>query len=379
MSKLYAYLEGEMVNEAKIGHCTYYGIVEAKYPQYIPNLIVEDSVTYWIVFIRPYFKRIIHYRGNPGLNKIEAVDLINTVIKQKPNKRTRINKENLYRKFQQVDVQKDPEHYSIEVDHESKSFRYLRSCEHLFQKLTEGGQAQFDYLGISAIKNLLEIGDERALSFLFVALNSTNKMIWFYAAQGIIELIPKLLIERLKHENSYIRSSTASVIGKYQIQGAPELLLQVIKEDSDDLVRYEALKSLRLIGGEEIIQPILGLLEKESNEWILSEAIRAYLSFGDKVNMGVLKKLKEHPNRAVRDTVEKYLVTTEGVEGKALLTTVVDIDREQRLQSQALKTLREINNPSTIKILFAGLSDGHREQISHIIGHEIEKLDKSQQ
>lgn len=400
MSGLYTYLEGEVVNEAKIGHCTYYGVVEHKYPQYIPSLVVEDIAGYWIAFARPYYKRITHYRGRTGLDesetvnrrvthyrgrsgldRSEAIDVINTVICRKSGKRRRthkINKYNLYREFEKMDDQKDPEHYLIEVDQQSKYFRYLRNCEHLLQKLKKDSSREFDRLGASVIKSLLEIGDERALVFLLEALNSKNKMIWLHAAQGIVELIPKLLIERLEHKSAYVRSSAAAIVGKCRIQDATELLLRVVKGDPDDWVRYEALRSLRLIGDREIIQPIFGLLEEESNEWILSEAVRTCLTFGCKENLGALKKLKEHPNRIVRDIVEKYLATIESVQEKPPITAVANIDWEQEMQSQVLKIICEINDPLAIKTLFVGLSHGQHEWISHVIAQEAERFSENQ-
>lgn len=114
-----------------------------------------------------------------------------------------------------------------------------------------------------------------------------------------------VLVPLLKHSNDQVRLWTVKNLGKVTDPRFMKLLLESATQDTDSMVRREAVSSIGRMRNQKAI-PYLTQLLNDSDPKIVLQAIRGLLVF--RANLPVkeqLKKLATHPNETVQSVIRK--------------------------------------------------------------------------
>lgn len=115
----------------------------------------------------------------------------------------------------------------------------------------------------------------------------------------------RVFIPLLKHNYNQIRFWAIKNLGKLQDVTQLQLFMQIAQNDSDSMVRREAVSSIGRIRDRSAIPFLLQTLHDEDPKIVL-QAVRGLLVFKyNPLVVEALKKLSTHPNETIQDVIAK--------------------------------------------------------------------------
>jgi len=118
---------------------------------------------------------------------------------------------------------------------------------------------------VEAIKQLVEIGDERSVELLIQTLKDKDKDVRTLAADALENMgdtSVEPLIDALKDNDWHVRASAAKVLGKIKNTKVVQPLIDALK-DIKPLVRVNVAYSLGVIKDKQAVSPLIDLLNEK--------------------------------------------------------------------------------------------------------------------
>ncbi len=146
-----------------------------------------------------------------------------------------------------------------------------------------------------------------ALAKAINCLKDTSSLTYFFENLGFLpkDFDGSLLLPFLNHESSNIRFWIVKNLGKLGDTKYINPIAKIAKEDTDSMVRREAVSSLGRMRNEKNIPILLNLLSDRDPK-ILAQAIRGLLVFkGNETVDTQLKQLVHHPNEFIQQVIQK--------------------------------------------------------------------------
>jgi DNA modification methylase len=155
--------------------------------------------------------------------------------------------------------------------------------------------------------NEVKISGNGALAKAIEGFKDAGSLSYFLENLGFLpqDFDGSLLLPFLNHENSNIRFWVVKNLGKLEDATYLEPLSKIAKEDTDSMVRREAVSSIGRMRDAKNIPVLLDLLN-DADPKILAQAIRGLLAFkGKEAVDSALKKLVDHPNEFIQQVIQK--------------------------------------------------------------------------
>jgi DNA modification methylase len=155
--------------------------------------------------------------------------------------------------------------------------------------------------------NELKTNGNGALTKTIEGLKDTTSLSYFLENLGFLpeSFDGSILLPFINHESSNIRFWIVKNLGKLGDAKYIGPLSKIAKEDSDSMVRREAVSSLGRMRNEKNIPALLSLLS-DPDPKILAQVIRGLLVFkGNKTVDTQLKQIVHHPNEFIQQVIQK--------------------------------------------------------------------------
>ncbi len=175
------------------------------------------------------------------------------------------------------------------------------------------------------ISNLKEQNLEQLYNFLNDCKEDKN-LLFVLSNLGHLpaEFDGQYLIPYLRHDNSQVRLWTVKNIGKLKDPVYFVPITKTICDDTDSLVKREAVSALGRMRNENAIPLLLSLLQDPDPKVVL-QAIRALLVFKhDATITSELKQLINHPNEVIQSVIRKDCFVGSNGNGKNGKSAVTD-------------------------------------------------------
>ncbi len=155
--------------------------------------------------------------------------------------------------------------------------------------------------------NEIKIKGNGALSKAISELKDSGSLVFFLEKLGHLpkDFDGNLLIPLLNHESSQVRLWAVKNIGKLEDVKYLQILSQIARQDTDSMVRREAVSSIGRMRHPNNNSILIELLN-DSDPKIVLQAIRGLLVFKHNETVGKhLKKLYKHPNEMIQTVIHK--------------------------------------------------------------------------
>ncbi|MEQ8221265.1 MAG: HEAT repeat domain-containing protein [Candidatus Eremiobacterota bacterium] len=208
-----------------------------------------------------------------------------------------------------------------------------------------------------AVNSLGYIKDKRALDTMFKALVSDNEFVGRYAVEALIYLgkpsVP-LLIEGLKHENTYVRMKCASALGRIGDREAVEPLIEAMW-DKNEQVRGASANALGFIGDRRAFE-ILFVKMGDEDTHVQAYSADALIRLGNFAIDFLIKRLNDD-DETIRVNATKILGRMGDSRAVPALTEILLKDKSYLPRAYAASALGLIGDTSSIDILCTSLGD----------------------
>jgi len=155
--------------------------------------------------------------------------------------------------------------------------------------------------------NEVKTNGNGALAKAIEGLKGTSSLSYFLENLGFLpdDFDGSVLLPFINHESSNVRFWVVKNLGKLEDVKYIEPLSKIAKEDTDSMVRREAVSSLGRMRNTKNIAVLLSLLI-DPDPKILAQAIRGLLVFkGNEIVDAQLKQLIHHPNEFIQQVIQK--------------------------------------------------------------------------
>jgi len=110
------------------------------------------------------------------------------------------------------------------------------------------------------------------------------------------------LVNMLGDSSAQVRAQAAEALGELRAEGAIDLLVNTLVADDNSNVRYFAIQSIVLIGGDKARESLIKRLEKENNVGVLIDLIETIAKLKDPQAIMALKPFADHDDGDVKMT-----------------------------------------------------------------------------
>ncbi len=195
------------------------------------------------------------------------------------------------------------------------------SFEELIQQLNSDDQA----IRFWAVAQLGDIGDERAIPYLFKELADSHRgRVAATSLTKYTEIVAETLIDLLSSASATVRRNAASALGHLKYALAKQALLDTFLKDEDADVRREAARALGCLGDRALVGTLVADFDKGSFE----------------VQSGVMEALGTLGGEEVVDFLAKYIQRSYERGLGEVPTHIIE---------GAVVALTSINTPSVVK------------------------------
>ena len=237
----------------------------------------------------------------------------------------------------------------------------MKEFEILLEELAETSDIETQ---CTVISRLGDTGEREAVNFLvkYLGKNIDNE-IKSYAANAIIKIsgkkAPKQLLKMIRHNSWVTRMKAAEILGEIGDKKAVYPLIRLLRVDPEPRVKEWAAIALGKIGAKKASKPLVVSLISDPNDIVRMEAANALglikekkainslfdaYYFDDSYRVkwaaaSALAKIDEEKSREVIDELTANLID------------VIRTEKDEMVLGAAAKTLGEIGNEITAKIL----------------------------
>jgi DNA modification methylase len=155
--------------------------------------------------------------------------------------------------------------------------------------------------------NEVKTNGNGALAKAIEGLKNTSSLSYFLENLGFLpdDFDGAVLLPFISHENSNVRFWVVKNLGKLGDIKYIEPLSKIVNEDTDSMVRREAVSSLGRMRNAKNIPTLLSLLI-DPDPKILAQVIRGLLVFKGNESVDTkLKQLANHPNELIQQVIQK--------------------------------------------------------------------------
>jgi DNA modification methylase len=175
---------------------------------------------------------------------------------------------------------------------------------------------------ISVTKDYIAHLKRTDLDALYKLLNGKDSRDILFVLENLGHLPPefdgKVLLPFLHHKHDKVRYWAVKNIGKVSDESMLSPLVQVVKNDSDSMVKREAVSSIGRLRNYKAI-PCLSDFLADDDPKIVLQAIRGLLVFkSDQAVKAVLSRLADHPNEMIQSVIRREFATSQVTRGALL-------------------------------------------------------------
>jgi len=165
------------------------------------------------------------------------------------------------------------------------------------------------------------------------------------------------LIYCLKYDTPRFRANAAKAMGELKIQGAVDLLLEVLERDRYWVVRRRAIKALEKIGDTTITQQLLRVLREDVNRSVRRAAAKALSKISEKHIIDLL--IVDTRGKHWLDRWSAVVGLGEIGDSRAAepLIQVLRSEKHKSVRKEVVNALAKMKSPQTIKLLSSVLED----------------------
>ena len=236
----------------------------------------------------------------------------------------------------------------------------LTKSEKAIPRLIKALEEENSNVRSSAASALGKIGSEAAIPGLVQAIEDADSAVCLSAASALGKIgseaaIPGL-IKALKHADSAVRWRAAETLGKIGSEAAIPGLIKALKHAYFD-VRWRAAEALGKIGSEAAISGLLQALEDE-NSAVRLRTVSALGKIGSEAAIPGLVKALEDEDSAVRLRAEEALGKIGSEASVSGLVKALE-DKDSAVRLRAAEALGKIRSEAAVSGLVKVLEDGN--------------------
>ena len=261
--------------------------------------------------------------------------------------------------------------------------------------LKDASHVDHPQLQLRAVKALGGLEDHRAVSLLKHLVNEDSPEIQDAAIQALGQIgcaawgrcgalivlsdiadesVMPQIIPSLKDDSDNVRLETVRALAKIDGASAIDLLIEVLKHDSDPYIRTEAARYLRRIGvGHARVLGVALSALRDSSRDVRSQAARLLGNFQDEGSIEPLIEAMTDSHWSVRESIEIGLVNFSERAVPKLIEALNN--RSWRTRFRAARLLGEIGDTRAIEHLESLLAKkGERIKVKQVIRDSLDKL-----
>ena len=275
---LRTYLEGTLVHERQVGRRHYYGFVATDGRGHTPHVLYAEESSWYLAFVKPYYKRLICYHA-PTVSDLESARrLVGDALGEGGGDRPSSLKARLRdRGFQQVDEVQDPENYAVRA--EGDTFRWQMPPSFLAQRLRQEIASDDESVQFQALRSLEELDNSKARDILIEALKNRNPVVQLRATEALRKVTRETLFrvysDGIRSSDVRSRLSAVTTLAELADERAQSLLLEALRNDSDETVRAAAVAGLERGRSPEALPALQRAAVEDASEVVRQAAERA--------------------------------------------------------------------------------------------------------